>query len=316
MHRYLLIFILLLVLPVSVLSNEPLAGAHADFYLDIPGQFAFADSVITATRGRLIALLGDSLDYRPQIHVVGLKQRFDSLIAGAFPDWGAAAAIPTRQLIVVKSPAVFNVNKSLAELLAHEYSHLAVDHRTGWYRAPRWFDEGLAMYISSEWNWEKNLAMSRAAVFGDLIPLRKIDGVNRFNSPQAEVAYAQSYQTVNYLFDLYREEAVTVFLDEIRLGRSIDEALMASTGSDYAGFEEEVRLYLTGRYNLATLFMDTMYFWLALAFVVVIGAMLYFKRRREYYRKWEEEEKLHSTDFDYGDPDNPEAPDDDEPWRQ
>lgn len=311
-----LLILILLFLSGSAVGADMRAGTHADFYLDNPHQFAAADSVITATRARLVRLLGDSLDYRPQIHVVGLKQRFDSLIAGGFPDWGAAAAIPTRRLIVIKSPDAFNVNKSLPELLAHEFSHLAVDHRTGWYRAPRWFDEGMAMYVSSEWSWQQNLAMSRAAVFGDLIPLRQIDGVNQFGSPRAEVAYAQSYQTVKYLFDLYREQAVTVFLDEIRMGNSIDEALLASTGSDYADFEDEVRQHLAGRYNLTTLLMDTMYFWLILAIVVVIGAMLYLKRRREYYRKWEEEEKLHSTDFDYGDPDNPEVPDDDEPWRQ
>jgi hypothetical protein len=34
-----------------------------------------------------------------------------------------------------------------------------------------------------------------------------------------------------------------------------------------------------------------------------------------YYKKWEEDEKYQSTDFDYGDPDNPEQIDDeDEPW--
>jgi len=37
---------------------------------------------------------------------------------------------------------------------------------------------------------------------------------------------------------------------------------------------------------------------------------------KEYYKKWEEEEKLHSTDFDYGDPDNPEQTDDEEPWQK
>jgi hypothetical protein len=58
-----------------------------------------------------------------------------------------------------------------------------------------------------------------------------------------------------------------------------------------------------------------MWLFVALAVVVVIGAFLRFRRRRQYYRRWEEEENLHSTDFDYGDPDNPEATDDEEPWR-
>ncbi|MCK4461083.1 MAG: LPXTG cell wall anchor domain-containing protein, partial [candidate division Zixibacteria bacterium] len=68
-------------------------------------------------------------------------------------------------------------------------------------------------------------------------------------------------------------------------------------------------------FNIATLFMDTMFFWLGLAMIVIIAAFLRYRKRRKYYKQWEEEEKLHSTDFDYGDPDNPEQIDDDEPWR-
>ena len=49
---------------------------------------------------------------------------------------------------------------------------------------------------------------------------------------------------------------------------------------------------------------------------LIIGFFLALRRRRQYYRKWEEEERLASTDFDYGDPDEPERPDDDEPWRR
>lgn len=95
----------------------------------------------------------------------------------------------------------------------------------------------------------------------------------------------------------------------------MDAALLASTGSDYEGFEAEFRIFISERYNIVSLFADTMWLFLALAVVVVIGAFLRFRRRRQYFRKWEEEERLHSTDFDYGDPDTPEATDDEEPWR-
>ena len=62
--------------------------------------------------------------------------------------------------------------------------------------------------------------------------------------------------------------------------------------------------------------MDTIYFWLALALIVIIGGAMNFKKRRRYYEQFEEDEKLHSTDFDYGDSDNPEQIDDeDEAWR-
>ena len=129
------------------------------------------------------------------------------------------------------------------------------------------------------------------------------------------MAYSESYLAVQYLFDGYGIETVTIFLDEIARGASMDQALMASTGSKYADFETEFRVYLQGRFNLVGLLADTMYFWLFLAIITVFGFILWLRRRRAYYRRWEEEERLASTDFDYGDPDHPEVVDDDEPWR-
>jgi LPXTG-motif cell wall-anchored protein len=96
----------------------------------------------------------------------------------------------------------------------------------------------------------------------------------------------------------------------------MDRALMVSTGSNYADFEHEVHVYLVGRFNLIGLVSDTMYLWLGLAVVVIVGFILSLRRRKKYYERWAEDERLASTDFDYGDPDRPEEIDDDEPWRR
>ena len=171
------------------------------------------------------------------------------------------------------------------------------------------------MMVSAEWSWTDNLAMSRAAVFGRFIRLADIESMNRFNSGKAHQAYAQSYLAVQYLYREYDREAVNLFLDEIAAGASVDSALMASIGSNYSGFQREFDIYLTQRFNAASLFMDTIYLWIALAVVVIIGGILKMRSRKRYYAKWEKDEELHSTDFDYGDPDRPEETDDDEPWR-
>ncbi len=328
--RLVALIMLSLVLSVAGIgaTDKAIAGRWAEFYLDDPGDFELADSIVDRARSELIRLIRDSLAYRPSIHVVGRQWEFDSLVGGAFPDWGAAAAIPSRRTIVIKSPDRFNVQKSLAELLAHEYAHLALHDRTGWNEPPRWFDEGLAMLVSTEWDWSNNLTLSKAAVFGNFVPLREIELLNRFSAPRAEVAYAQSYVAVKYLFDEYRVDAVNTFLDWIRdAGRGdqrptsgqptvLDSALIAATGTDLAGFEAEFRVYLAGRFNIVSLLVDTMFLWVLLAAVIIIGGVLAIKRRRDYYRKWDEEDALGSKDFDYGNPDQPEESDDDEPWRR
>ena len=90
-----------------------------------------------------------------------------------------------------------------------------------------------------------------------------------------------------------------------------------ATGSTMKEFQVDFNRSLHKQFNYASLFMDTIFFWIALAGIVVYAFFLQFKKRREYYKKWEEEEKLESKDFDYGDSDNPEQiEDDDEAWRQ
>ncbi len=300
----------------AVPAAMPIERAHAIYHFGSDRYVELADSALERARKKLIARLNDSLDYKPDMHIVETQQAFDSLLLGRLPHWGAAAALPSMGRIVIKSPDHFNLQKSLSDLIAHEYSHLALAGRTGLHRPPRWFDEGLAMWLSTEWGWGDNLAVSKAAAFGNLFDLKELERVNRFNASQAHVAYAQSYLTVRYFFDAYGDWAVGIFLDSIAAGADIDRALMAATGSDYKGFGAEVAEHITSRYNLTTLFMDTAFLWLALAIIVIIGAILRFRKKKQYYQQWEEQEKYESTDFDFGDPDNPEQTDDDEPWRR
>jgi len=318
MYRLILsaaVSLLFLVATASTLP-QPVEREHFVYYFDNASYIDLADSVLNESAEKLAELLNDSLDYKPSVYLLVDLSEFKEVVRGSFPDWGAAAAVPLYKLIAIKSPDKFNLGKPLETLLKHEYSHLALAHRLGIRQAPRWFNEGLAMYTSEEWGWANNVSMSTAAVFSQFVPLSEIENMNRFSQDKAQVAYAESYQAVDYMLREYHRFGFTLFLDSLASGALIDNALEGSIGATYAEFEREFETYLEKRFNIVALFVNTMYLWVALAIVVVIGAFLKYKKRRSYYKKWEEDEKYHSTDFDYGDPDNPEQIDDDEPWRQ
>lgn len=287
------------------------------YYLDNPGSFQSVNDVLKRTRQKLIELLNDSLRYKPEIYIVGSNAEFEQLVSGQFPDWGAAVAIPAMKKIVIKSPEKFNLNKRLEELLAHEYTHLIVAQKSGFSNPPRWLNEGLAMYVSTEWSWSYNLALSKAAVFGQFIPLGDIENMNRFNQGKAQVAYAQSYLAVEYLKNNYSKDFFEKLLNHVGNGIVIEEAIYNETGLTFQEFNSDFKFYLNQRFNVLSLFMDTIILWLFLAVVVIVGFIMKYKKRRSYYEKWDEQEKYHSTDFDYGDPDHPEqTEDDDESWRK
>lgn len=295
---------------------KPVEKQYFTFYFSEPQYIDGADSILNQTRRKMITLLRDSLSYKPSIYLLDDLDDFNRLVAGKFPDWGAAAAYPERELIAIKSPLTFNINKSLRELLAHEYTHLAVSHKCGFYEPPRWLNEGLAMDASMEWSWSDNLAMGKAAVFGQFIPLQKIEMVNRFNESKAHVAYAESYLAVQFMLKRYGQNSINLFLTQISQKKTAGDAMYAATGLSMMEFQQDFEKYLSQRFNYASLFMDTIFFWALLAIIVVAAFFMRFRKRRKFYRKWEDEEKYQSTDFDYGDPDNPEqVDDDDEPWR-
>lgn len=307
---------LLLAIGISSALPQPVEKERFVYYFDDQSYIEMADSILNESAEKLAGLLNDRLDYKPSVYLLDDLSEFTEVVRGSFPDWGAAAAVPLDKLIAIKSPDKFNLGKPLETLLKHEYSHLALAHRLGIRHAPRWFNEGLAMYASEEWGWANNVSMSTAAVFSQFVPLSEIENMNRFSQDKAQVAYSQSFQAVDYMLREYGDYGFTLFLDSLASGALIDNALEGSIGATYAEFEREFEIYLSKRFNIVALFVNTMYLWIGLAIVVVVGAFLKYKKRRAYYKKWEEDEKYHSTDFDYGDPDNPEQIDDDEPWRQ
>jgi hypothetical protein len=318
MKKFILILYLIVFPIVGLYATDKEQPVEREYFYFISEHKQFLPTVeqaLLSARSDLIEILNDSLSYKPKIFIAADLKNFRELIGTAFPDWGAAAALPYREMIVIKSPAHFNLGKSLDGLVRHEYAHLALQNRLHLGHPPRWLDEGVAMYAASEWNWEDNFAMSRAVVFRTLVPLREIESLNRFPQGRAQTAYAQSYLAVQYFLDEYGIEAFNMFLDELQRRSSIDAAFDLTIGENYDKFEKEFVEYLNSRYNLMTLFGDLYFIWIFLAAVVFIGFILKIRKRQKFYKKWEEEEKLQSTDFDYGDPDNPEqVEDEDKPW--
>jgi len=278
---------------------------------DYKSDAHYADSVMKLTEKRLKELIGPFAIDSLRIHIVASEDRFDSLAGSFVPDWGAAVAIPLRRLIVIKSPLILPGDKSLGELVAHEYSHVALAQAVRFRRIPRWLDEGMAMYVSAEWGWGDNLAISWAVVLGSVIPLMEVERLNRFEGNRVRVAYSESYLAVKYFIDTYGVSSLNILLDEIRAGRNWDDAFLTAIGLDHEAFNREFSVFLTGRYNLLTLIFDSNILWILLALIIVVGFILSRINRKKRMDELEEYNKYHSTDFDYGDV---EEPDEDKPW--
>jgi len=250
------------------------------------------------------AVFQDTVSERISVIIVDNRDQFKQQARGSLPDWGVGAAIPARQAIVVLSPRAVEYSQSFAEILKHEWAHIALRHKLGSAYLPRFIDEGFAMRFAGQWGTGYGLSLAKAELMGSLFPLESIDRVNFFNASQAQIAYAQSYQAVSYFMSTYGESSFRILIESLGEGLTLDRAFMAAVGADFATFEREYRLHIKQNYSWFLIFSDMTFVFIALALLIVLGFLLKKKQGKDTIKRWEEEEKYESTDFDYeeGDP--------------
>ncbi|HSH00193.1 MAG TPA: peptidase MA family metallohydrolase, partial [candidate division Zixibacteria bacterium] len=201
-------------------------------------HFAEIEQGIALAQARATELFGPTPLESFSVYLLDDPAQLREYVGGGFPDWGAAAAQAELRRIIIKAPELTAADKPLALLAAHEYAHLLVWSLSGG-AAPRWLDEGLAMYLSSEWTFADFTALSQASLRGAFIPLESIEGMNSFDEGAAHIAYAQSYLAVRYLVEYYGPEALADALGRLGEGLGADEALQQTLGIGVVGFETE-----------------------------------------------------------------------------
>jgi hypothetical protein len=291
-----------------LLTALPLQSSQFHFIAGNPPQSQEIRQVLEVAELRLEKLLDVKLFDTIAIAIVETQAQFDSLAGGRIPEWGAGAAIPSRNLIILREPMMDRYPGTMADLLQHELAHIALHHRVNGARLPRFIDEGFASWFAGEWAFSHVTTIAAAQITGSLLPLRDIDDVNRFHQAEANLAYAQSYLVVLLIFNRYGELAFLDLLDAFAAGRNLSEAFYQALGISFWTFEADYRKFLSDNYTLLAILSDMSGLWIILAIVVFIGWALLRRRKKHAYDRWKEEERYQSTDFDY-------SGSDDEPWK-
>ncbi len=249
------------------------------------------EDILQSAYQRISRTLQDSLTSITDVYIADTDKEFQSETGTSFPDWGIGCAIPERHLIVVKSPVKFRYGKSLEQVLQHELAHIFLNEKVKGKRVPRWLDEGFAMMQSQEWTIGQDVVVARAVLTNSIFPLSKIESLNRFNQSQANLAYTLSFLAISYIFREYGEEGFIQMVDLLSRGDDLDQVFLKSTGSDYISFQTEFYDYIKTRYQWISLLGDTYFFWLGLAFLIVLLYLLKKRYTKKILKRWEEEEK-------------------------
>lgn len=284
------------------------AGALATDFMLVnvaPADQAHMRRVLNQAATRLERLL--EVDLPPEITLVLIQtqEQYDSVAGGEMPEWGAAAAIPRRNLIVIRAPLMDNYPGNRENLLQHELAHIALQHRVRFNRLPRFVEEGFAAWFAGEWGLNNLYAVAGAQFTNSLLPLRQIDDVNSFKHPEARLAYSQSYLVVHFIFERFGEVGWLEYLDYVAQGASFEECWRSAFHLAFWEFEVEYKKFLSDNYSITAILSNMTGLWIILAIVVIAGFIMIKRRKQSVIDRWKEEEKYQSTDFDYDQDDSP-----------
>ena len=144
----------------------------------------------------------------------------------------------------------------ILRLLAHEYTHLALDEMSGGLRLPAWIDEGLATYAEYSLGLRSvrpnatrvqqyaSIDVVRdAAASGTLFPLTSLESGRDWNlrgdADLIRLQYAQSYMAVRYFIERFGPDAVTALVDRMAGGQDLPTAFEGATGVAYSDFRDD-----------------------------------------------------------------------------
>ncbi|MCB2213372.1 hypothetical protein KQI52_14755 [bacterium] len=266
-----------------------------------------------------------------RVFIAPTEGRFRYLTRG-LPHWTGGLAYPTQKLIILQSPRMMQGRGQFTVTALHELVHILTASQDG-NRLPRWFSEGLAMYLSGETMYKNRTPLGRAVVFNQTYTLEGIEDMMRLGPEQARIAYLQSIGFVEFIVDHYGWDAIAALMHGYQAGLDPDDVFEDLTGSPLFDAEVAFHQELRDKYRwfnlLAWLNFDTL-LWSGASLLVMVTGVLAIIRRRQYLHGDSDGEAIDESQADprlyQGDPlfddDEGELPggewyiEEDEPWKR
>ena len=272
--------------------------AHFRVYYDDKSAETAKMAVDAAEKARLAVsnILGIEVPSTVLIEVVSSKGAFGKdqpAQPGEIPGWAVGTAYPARHLIFIRQPIGADLTyNDIAEVVTHEYTHIAVGYYLGDIETPRWFEEGVADFISSSRSWTAAITIGTAELTGRLIPFEQLDSHWPISQDEATLAYAESADFVDFIENSYDPGAIRAILDKTKEQRDFNAAFMLVTDKPLNVMESEWLFRVTSRYRWIPLLTGGVGIWMIGGLLVIIG---YIRKRRLNLLKlqlWELEEKM------------------------
>ncbi len=182
---------------------------------------------VEATRNAFRETFGREWPGTTEIRLAMGREEMEALtLAGSrVPRWAEALAWPRHNVILVDALSLLKPSGEVT--LRHELSHVALGQLS--HEWPRWFQEGVAMYLTGDrFSVTQYSAMFRAVTQGRLFDFSDLSHAWPDHPSDVEVAYAQSVTFVAHLTQRYGRERLGELVDHVQGGASFEVAFARS----------------------------------------------------------------------------------------
>jgi len=239
--------------------------------------------------------LAQRLDYQPRrvitVFLCPTQEIFDHKTGGVVPHWGEAAANTAQWRMFLKTPAASNSDELLSVTVTHELAHLCLAELALPNQLPRWFNEGAAILLSNESRHADPTIISRAILTNSLVEFDEIDDLLSFPNARAALAYAESYQAVNFMAHRFGAQAIRRFAQAFGAQNDARQAFQAAFGVDLWNFETEYFDDLRRRFRWYFLLDESVLFGAVILILLIAGFFITRRRSRKKLQEWEKDEE-------------------------
>ena len=245
-------------------------------------------------RGEVEADLGISIEEKTRVYIAPSLSEYEKIQPDAgVPVWSIGVAYPSLNLIILKSPRAQKLGHiDLKKVFKHELTHIILGRAfKGQEKIPQWLHEGLAMYISREWSFNRASTMTKAVLTNTLIPLSSITHSFPVEAEKASLAYSESFYLISFLISKYGRDNFHRFIKTYIEEGDLQKSLLDVYGVRWGNFEENWKDYLKLRFSWIPIFTSATTLWFFVTMLFILGYLKKRRLKRQKYEEWDIEER-------------------------
>jgi hypothetical protein len=205
-------------------------------------------------------------------------------------EWVAGFALPEKNSIVVSIRG--NVVFQLEDTFIHELSHIMLEKATGGRFTPKWFSEGVAMYVAKEPLIERLDRVLTANVFKKLPPLSSLERSLPRHAPAVHLAYSQSLMFVRFLIKLKGRGSIMDLIGMTGNGIPFNTAFETIFKSDVSEIEKQYLSSLNRNPYIIYIVTGSGTLWILMTVLFILSFLKKRKRNRLKLKAWEISEEI------------------------